>query len=47
METLIEHHSSEEKKVMMFLSDLGTDLMIECEDNGPGIPANCSDRPYL
>lgn len=43
MEALLDHHSSEEKKVTMFLSDLGDDLIIECEDNGPGIPADWFD----
>ncbi|WP_010495383.1 ATP-binding protein [Paenibacillus elgii] len=38
MEALLEYSADEEKKVTLFLSDYGEDLMIECEDNGPGIP---------
>ncbi|MGG1599908.1 ATP-binding protein [Paenibacillus naphthalenovorans] len=43
MEALVEHSIDEEKKVIIFLSDHGDDLMIECEDNGPGIPRDWSD----
>lgn len=28
------------------MSDLGDDLMIECEDNGPGIPPHWSDSIF-
>lgn len=46
MEALLEHPTWEEKKVIIFLSDLSDDLMIECEDNGSGIPPDWSDSIF-
>lgn len=35
-----------EKKVKVFFTDLGTDLIIECEDNGMGIKEEHRDRVF-
>jgi two-component system CitB family sensor kinase len=37
MESVL-YNQGKEKKVTVFLTDLGTDLIIEVEDTGPGIP---------
>ncbi|MBW5448069.1 PAS domain-containing protein [Cohnella sp. CFH 77786] len=34
------------KQVKVFFMDLGNDLIIECEDNGPGIPDEYRDRIF-
>jgi two-component system, CitB family, sensor kinase len=40
------HNGCEEKKVTVFLTDLGDDLIIEVEDNGPGIQAEIADQIF-
>jgi two-component system, CitB family, sensor kinase len=40
------HNGYEEKKVTVFLTDLGDDLIIEVEDNGPGIQAEIADQIF-
>ncbi|MGF9917628.1 sensor histidine kinase [Paenibacillus ehimensis] len=46
MEALLDYCAAEEKKVTLFLSDYGEDLMIECEDNGPGIPDEWAENIF-
>lgn len=38
MDAALERHPDQEGEVALFLTDLGDDLIIECEDNGAGIP---------
>ncbi|MFB9328586.1 ATP-binding protein [Paenibacillus aurantiacus] len=38
MDAALERHPDQEGEVALFLTDLGEDLIIECEDNGAGIP---------
>ncbi|NNU93498.1 sensor histidine kinase [Geobacillus sp. NFOSA3] len=40
------HNGREEKEVTVFLTDLGDDLIIEVEDNGPGIQAEIADQIF-
>jgi two-component system, CitB family, sensor kinase len=40
------HNGCEEKRVTVFLTDLGDDLIIEVEDNGPGIQAEIADQIF-
>lgn len=38
--------NNDERNVTILLTDLGQDLIIEIEDNGPGIPSNWSDHIF-
>jgi two-component system, CitB family, sensor kinase len=40
------HNGRDEKRVTVFLTDLGDDLIIEVEDNGPGIQAEIADQIF-
>ncbi|CAG7628399.1 ATP-binding protein [Paenibacillus allorhizosphaerae] len=46
MEALLESPQTGEKRVTLFLTDLGEDLIIECEDNGPGIAKDYAERMF-
>lgn len=48
MEAVLERQTFSESKgeVTLFLTDLGEDLIIECEDNGIGIPEDIGDTIY-
>ncbi|WP_047758494.1 sensor histidine kinase, partial [Geobacillus sp. ZGt-1] len=40
------HNGKEEKRVTIFLTDLGDDLIIEVEDNGLGVDPDVAERIY-
>jgi two-component system CitB family sensor kinase len=46
MEAVIACEQASEKRVKLFLTDAGKDLIIECEDNGCGIPAEIASKIY-
>jgi two-component system CitB family sensor kinase len=46
MDAVLEHSEQPYKMVKVFFTDLGDDLIIECEDNGIGIPDEHSDKLY-
>jgi two-component system CitB family sensor kinase len=46
MDAVSELPAGAEKSVKVFFTDLGEDLIIECEDNGPGIPEEYRDRLF-
>ncbi|MCS7462673.1 sensor histidine kinase [Paenibacillus doosanensis] len=46
MEAVLACEGKPDKQVKLFLTDLGDDLIIECEDNGAGIPEEAAGSIY-
>ncbi|WP_148927950.1 sensor histidine kinase [Paenibacillus methanolicus] len=46
MDAALERHPDQEGEVALFLTDLGEDLIIECEDNGAGISDDLGDSIF-
>jgi two-component system, CitB family, sensor kinase len=46
MEAVLANSEQPEKTVKVFFMDLGNDLIIECEDNGKGIPEEYGDKIF-
>jgi two-component system CitB family sensor kinase len=46
MDAVLERPDQEPKRIKVFFTDLGDDLIIECEDNGIGIADEHSDKVF-